>query len=221
MQQAPAAAESPRHLLIFGLIAGVMTVLTISTFFLPEPTASDVLSSYEINTGAYDYGLGVLLLFVVGATPFVASLGSLLIARGRGLVWAAMLLSVVGMFGLALRAGTFLGALYSIANTPSPPATGMPAYEAAIWWGLGNDLNLLGIVAWGAGLLLFGLAAWNSRILPRWLAIIGVIGGASSFILIVPIVAFVLLPVAFGIWCFAVPLLVRRLPTSSTTPAVS
>lgn len=208
--------ENPRHLLIFGIIAGVLTILSLSTFLLPEPTASDALSSYNSNTTAYDYGLAVLLFLVVGATPFVASLGSVLRSQGRGLVWAAMLLSVIGMFSLALRAGTFFGALYSVANTPAPLA-GLPEYEAALWLNLGTELNLLGIIAWGLGFLLFGLAAWNSRILPNWLALVGVIGGVSSLILFVPVVAFLVLPIAFATWCFAVPILVRRIPAGGST----
>jgi hypothetical protein len=88
-----------------------------------------------------------------------------------------------------------------------------------MWLTLDTSVNLLGIVAWGLGLLLFGLAAWNSRILPNWLALIGVIGGVSSLLaLIVPIVAFLVVPIAFGIWCFAVPLLIRRTPGRATTP---
>jgi hypothetical protein len=213
----PALGENPRHLLVFGIVAGIFTLLALSTFLLPEPTASDALSSYKNNTGAYSYGLGALLLLVVGATPFVASLGSVLVSRGRGLVWSAMLLSVLGMFSLALRAGTFFGALYAAANTPAP-LPGIPAYEAALWLNLDTNLNLLGIVAWGLGLLLFGVAAWNSRILPNWLALVGVIGGGSSLILIFPILAFLVLPIAFGIWCFAVPLLIRRTPGSTKTP---
>ncbi len=213
----PAIGESPRHLLIFGIVAGIFTLLSLSTFLLPEPTASDALSSYKNNTAAYSYGLGVLLFLVVFATPFVASLGSALVTRGRGLVWAAMLLSVLGMLCLALRAATFYGALYAAANTPAPDP-GLPAYQAALWLNLDINLNLLGIVAWGLGLLLFGVAAWNSRILPNWLAVVGVIGGASSLILIVPIVAFLVRPTAFGIWCFAAPLLIRRIPARAKSP---
>lgn len=208
-QAVDGVGENARHLLIFGVLAGVLTILALSTFLLPEPAASDALSSYRSNTGAYSYGLGVLLLLVVGATPFVASLGSVLVSRGRGLVWAAMLLSCLGMFSLALRAGTLLGALYSLANTAAP-VPGIPDYETALWLNLGTNLNLLGIVAWGIGLLLFGVAAWNSRVLPKWLALVGIIGGVGGLFLIVPIVAFLVLPTAFAVWCFAVPVLVRR-----------
>lgn len=217
----PAPGENPRHLLIFGIIAGVFTILALSTFLFAEPNATDPLSTYKNNVGAFSYGEGVILFLVVFATPFVASLGSALVSRGRGLVWAAMFLSVLGMLCLALNAATLYGAFYAAANTPAP-IPGIPAYEARLWLNLDTGVNLLGIVAWGFGLLLFGLAAWNSRILPRWLAVVGVIGGGASLLaLIVPIVAFVLIPVAFGIWCFAAPLLVRRLPTSSTTPTAS
>jgi Domain of unknown function (DUF4386) len=221
--EAPASAsfatgENPRHLLIFGIIAGVFTILALSTFLLPEPTASDALSTYKNNVAGSSYSEGVLLFLVVFATPFVASLGSALVSRGRGLVWAAMLLSVLGMLSLALQAATFFGALYAAANTP-PPLPGIPAYEAAFWLTLDTGLNLLGIVAWGFGLLLFGLAAWKSQILPNWLALVGVIGGLSSLILIVPFVAFLTVPITFGIWCFAAPLLIRRIPTSVTAPS--
>jgi hypothetical protein len=217
----PAPGENPRHLLIFGIIAGVFIILALSTFLFPEPSATDPLSTYKNNVVAFSYGEAVILFLVVFATPFVASLGSVLVSRGRGLVWAAMLLSVLGMLCLALNEATLYGAFYAAANTPAP-LPGIPAYEAALWLNLDTGVNLVGIVAWGFGLLLFGLAAWNSRILPNWLALVGVIGGVAGFlVLVVSIVSFVVLPIAFGIWCFAVPLLVRRLPTSSTTPAVS
>jgi len=115
------------------------------------------------------------------------------------------------MLCLALRAATFFGALYAAASTPAP-LPGLPAYEAALWLNLDINLNLVGIVAWG---LVAPPIRSGRVVLPNWLALIGMIGGASSLILIVPIVAFLVLPIAFGIWCFAVPLLIRRISGSA------
>lgn len=211
-------------------MAGILAIVGIVSIFMdPSPSSSqDLLSSFQANTYAYAFSDLFWVVFAVGATPFVVYLAAALRPQGAALTRAAMLLVVFGAFALAAQSATFYGALWSISTTAAPSAA-TQTYEAALWSNLTTGWQMLAFVSLGAGLLLFGGAAWNGRILPKWLAAVAVVGGAAALLGTValgltpqdPSVAFVLIavsPFAFLVWAFAAPLLYRRAASVSSGP---
>lgn len=213
----------------WGIVAGVLSIVGIVSLFT-DPSSSSAqsqLSSFRANQYGYAFSDLFWVVFAVGATPFVAYLASVLRSQGRGLVWAAMLLVLFGVFALAAQSATYYGALWSISTTPAPDVA-TQTYEAALWYNLTTAWQMLAFLSIGAGLFLFGGAAWNSRILPNWLGAVALVGGAGGIlgpILLVsvgPTVAFIpiaLTPVAFLIWAFVAPAVHRRGVADAPSPA--
>ncbi len=192
---------------ISGLLAGILGIVFLASMFLLPllTTAPQALSSYNTHQSAYLFFGAASGLFAVGAVPFIAGLGSSLRARGRELSSSATLLSVLGVFSIALAALLYVASLATISSTAAPtPADAN--YQAALWFTIPIALLVLGTAAWGTGFFLFGLLTWKSGVLPNWLAVIGIVGGVAGWTIVSQPVAFLVsivsiaLPVAFVIW---------------------
>jgi len=46
---------------------------------------------------------------------------------------------------------------------------------------MANPLLPLGGAIWGLGFILFGALAWNSGILPNWMAVVAIVGGVAGW----------------------------------------
>lgn len=179
----PSVAEKRGWFVGFGILAGVLTVVSLASFFvMPSPSsAQDQLSSFNSNQNAYAFGDLFPIVLAAGIVPFLATLASTLRSQGRGLTGAAMLLATVGIFSVAAADGTLYTALWAISATPAPSAA-IQAYEASLWYNFTAAWSFLGVVALSSGLLLYAAAMWNSRIYPNWIGAIGVIGGVGGLL---------------------------------------
>ena len=142
-----------------------------------------------------------------------AILAKLLRPKGSTLASAAQLLVAFGVLLLGFGIFTHVGALLSIVAAGTPPSAPDAAYQAAIWQSLGFYLTDPGLMAFGLGQFLFGWLAWRSGVLPNWVAMVGVGGGAAGLLTLAVyqtgILALVQL-ICFGIWGFATGLLLLR-----------
>ena len=179
----PEAEERPSLLLTFGLLAAVLTIIQVAgAFIAPDPPSpQQVLSFFNANRSGYTFSYLFSIVYAVGSIPFIALVGSILRAKSLGLVSAAVLLLVAGLLLSSVELLLTYGALWSISMTPAP-APGLAAYQANYWFALALPLEALSSIATGAGLLILSWAAWNSRVIPNWLAIIAAIAGTSEII---------------------------------------
>lgn len=216
-------------LILVAFVAEVMTPLPPG--FATRPTQSNwTASQSDLILWAFrSYAWG---LFAVAGIPFFALVGRLLRTRNPHAALVGTLLSAIGLTLYGLR-GILQDSVFAIAGTLTPPASASASYEAVLLGGMVNPLLPLGGAVWGLGLVVFGALAWKSGILPRWLSIVGFIGGAAGWA-IFPVInsnglfagyvlTEILVPFSTAIWAFTFGIVsIRRSlpdsPTASSTP---
>jgi Domain of unknown function (DUF4386) len=124
----------------------------------------------------------VVLAWSVFSVPLAVTLGTLLHRKGRTLASAAQVLVGVGVLLLGFAIFMHIGTLLFIVAVGSSVREEDATYQVAIWSSLGFYLTDPGLMAWGLGQFLFGLLAWRSGVLPNWVAVIGMIGGAAGLL---------------------------------------
>ena len=187
MKNQPRSLEIERKpaFAVFSLLVAALTLLLGVVLYLhPSPTtAAQELSNYNANQASYTTSAYVALTWSVFSIPFVVGLGTLLRAKSSSLALAATLLSSAGilLFGFAyFISAQALGVLGLVGNLA--PGTAEATYHAAFWYYFSVSLLVPALYAWGLGQLLFGWLAWRSRVLPSWLAVLGMISGIASFV---------------------------------------
>jgi hypothetical protein len=108
--------------------------------------------------------LAVLLAVGVGA-----SLVSLHASRGRRLILAAAMLTVIGAAGFVFDAAVELAVLDLASSDMDPAAVALAA--AVLGDGSVETIAFVGILIIWAGLLLFPLGVWKAGRIPQWLAV--------------------------------------------------
>lgn len=186
MKNQPGSLEIERKpaFAVFSLLVAALTLLLGVFLYLhaSPTTAAQELSNYNANQASYTSSAYVALTWSVFSIPFVVGLGALLRAKSSSLALAAALLSSVGilLFGFAyFIPAQALGVLGLVGNLA--PGTAEATYHAAFWYYFSVSLLVPALYAWGLGQLLFGWLAWRSRVLPSWLAVLGMISGIASF----------------------------------------
>ena len=170
------------HAWFLALCAWLSAVLSL-LLLLGQPAVQDParLLAYVADHRAL-IGLEAIaaLMWTVFSVPVVVVLGQLLRVRSATLAATATILSAGGILLLGYSIRTSFGALLSVvaasARLDGPDAM----YQAAIWRNLSFFLSDPGLMTWGLGQLLFGWLARNSRILPNWLAWVGIVGGLAG-----------------------------------------
>jgi Domain of unknown function (DUF4386) len=189
---------------VFSLLVAALTLtLGVVLYLHPSPsTAAQEWSNYNANQAGYVTGAYVALAWSVFSIPFVVGLGTLLRGKSRSLALAATLLSAVGilLFGIAyFIPAQALGVLRLVGNLA--PGTKEAIYQAAFWYYFSVSLLVPALYAWGVGQVLFGWLVWRSRVLPSWLAVIGMISGIASFAPPIRFVQAIVLD-SFMLWSF-------------------
>jgi hypothetical protein len=202
---------------VFSLLGGVLSFLLIgSAGLMPAAHApAELLSHLASHRGAYVLAAVAVLVWAVIAIPFVVGLGALVRPGSPALAEAATLLSAGGI--LLLSFGTFgsIGALLAIvAASDAAPNAATATYQAVVWANLSYYLSDPGLMTLGFGQLLFAGLYWNGRVLPRWVTVLGFVGGTAGLLTLAvyqtPLLALVQLA-SFGVWGLAAgAILLRR-----------
>jgi hypothetical protein len=198
--------DRKRPLGVLAVVAGALSVLLLlASLQPPPPTPAELLAFVSSHRTTYGLFASLVLAWSVFSVPLIVTSAAMLHAKGGTLTIIAQLLSAIGvlLLGFALFAST--GALLAIAAAGgSRPEEA--AYLAAIWSSLGFYLTDPGLMTWGLGQFLFGWIAWRSGMLPNWVAVAGMIGGAAGLLTLAvyqtPVLAIVQL-CSFAVWGFA------------------
>jgi hypothetical protein len=179
-----APIDRKRTFALFSFLAGVLSILLLGAILLSAPPSpTEVLPFFTTNRAIYMVLATVVLTWGVISVPFVVGLESLLGGRSPSLARAATLLSTGGILLLGFGVFTYVGAGLSIvAASELAPRPADAAYQFAIWANLSYYLTDPGLMVWGLGQVLFGSLAWKSRVLPNWLAVLGLIGGTAGLL---------------------------------------
>jgi len=193
----------------FGMVTGILVILYVVGFvFIPSSAqvGETTLSAFESSSSLYYFGLVISVLLALLAVPYFTALGRLLRPRGAATAAAATYLSIIGLFLYAASMVLYVALLSSIQGAAgnSNPATA--AFVANVVGTSSADLTLLGGAAWTFGLFLYAILSWRSRIVPNWLAIVGLVGGVAGFLsfmfgVVGGAMGFVF-AIAFVIWAF-------------------
>jgi Domain of unknown function (DUF4386) len=224
------AARNPALALVLGLVSGVAGVAFVVSLFLggwgvaTPPT--ETLGDFQGSTGSGGFHpywilpVVTVLIFAILLVPRFSLLGEEL-GRGRPvLARTAAYLSATGAVLVALGFLLSYAVLASLASVPAPPGTS-PAYAAAIWASGLASLEGFGLILLAVGLLIFGGLAWNSHVLPRWLAIVGFVGGVAGLFGFVPTWGTdisLVVPVVLIVWCLAVAGILGRTTRGAGSP---
>jgi hypothetical protein len=205
---------------LFGVIAilsGLSFLVHLGIVFaLPSPNSYQELATYRTHQAVYTLLFLSIVVFNVFAVTFLAGLGRLLAPRSSRVAAGATAALAFGIAITGLGVVLSIGALAALAQLPSDPTYAANAtFEAAFWANLQSLTNVFGDAFMGLGLILLGWVAWGSRIIPNWLAIIGVVGGLGALAAIVADPLSGISYLAFTVWSLAVGIIMLRRPLHS------
>jgi hypothetical protein len=205
---------------VFALLAGAFSLWMLLMPPAPLLAPNEFLAYVQSHKAGFAMAAVVILVWVAVSIPYVAGLGILLGTERRILATAAMLLSAGGILLLGFASFVSLGSFLAMAAAAdAAPATGEAAYQVAVWRNLGFYMSDPGLMTWGLGQFLFAALAWKGAVVPRWLAVIGFVGGLAGLLTLAvyqSVVLAVLQIGAFAVWGLATGVLALRrkaLPT--------
>ena len=201
----------------FALAAGISSVLAVLMPPAPDLPGDELLAYIDAHKPAVASAATALLVWMSVSIPFVAGLGVVLAGERKMLASAATLLCAGGILLMAFASFVSLGSFLSLAEAAKAarPA-GETAFQVAVWRNLGYFMSDPGLMAWGFGQFLFALLAWNGAVFPRWLAVIGFIGGVAGLLTLAVYQTAVLALVqisAFAVWGLGTGVIVLRRKT--------
>jgi hypothetical protein len=202
---------------IFGVVAilsGVSFLVHLGVVAaLPSANTYQEVSVYRSNQTIFTLLLLSMLAFTMFGIAFSAGLSRMLAPRSSMLAASATLTLTAGILVTGLGIVLSIGALAAIAQLPSDSAYNTSAaFEGAFWANLQGLTNSFGDGLMGIGLLLLGVVAWDSKTVPNWLAIIGIVGGAGAFLAIASDALSIVSFGAFTVWSIAVGYIILRGP---------
>jgi hypothetical protein len=206
-----------------GLVTGVLILIAFvaeaktPTPFPPFSQANFAASQTDLALWSFrSFAWG---LFAVAAIPFFTLVGRLFRHRNADAASIATLLSVIGATLYVLRAILQDSALAKVGTLAAPSPT-EATYQATLLFAMANPLLPLGGAIWGLGFILFGALTWSSGILPKWMAVVAIVGGVAGWALFPVlnssgqffgyVITEVLVPITTAIWCFACAMIFLR-----------
>jgi MFS family permease len=214
------AASEWRAFAGFALAAGVASVLAVLMSQAPQLPAEELLAYVAAHKAGIASAAVSVLVWMSVSIPFVAGLGVVLAGERKILASAATLLSVGGIFLLGFASFVSIGSSLALAAAAEVVRPGGEVdYQVAVWRNLSFYMSDPGLMAWGFGQFLFALLAWNAAVFPRWLAVVGFIGGIAGLLTLAVYQTAVLALVqigAFAVWGVAVGVIGLR--RKSLTP---
>lgn len=169
----------------FGIVTGILVILYVVGFVLLPSSAQaggTALSAFVSSSNTFYFGLVTSVLLALLAVPYFTALGRLLRPRGAALAAAATYLSIIGLFLYAASTVLYVALLSSIQSATGTTNPVTAAFVANVVGTSSADLTLLGGAAWTFGLFLYAILSWRSRVLPNWLATVGLVGGLAGFL---------------------------------------
>ena len=210
------AAPDRKLLASLSLATGLLTLALVLLSAGPgrmEP--GDLLPYFQAHRARYVISATATLLWILVTIPFVAVLKDMLGPERRALATAATLLSASGVAMLGFGTFVAIGSFFALDSVSSGIAARLQApYQAAIWRAFGFLLSDPGLMALGGGQLLFSWLALGTTV-PRWLVIVGIVGGIAGLLTLAvfqtPILALVQL-LSLAVTAFAAGLALVRAP---------
>lgn len=165
-----------------GIFSALVSLVVIWSILASPTVASppDQLSAFQSSPDVWDIHAAALAVLAAFAIPWVALLASKLRSGGHGVAWATALLLTTGVALVAVAWLVLVGGLNAIVAAGTPPTAAEPTYLAAILSTFESYLETVGDLLGGFGLFLAGWLVWRTGTLPRWLAIVGFIGGIGG-----------------------------------------
>ncbi len=196
-----------------GIFTGLVSLVVIWSI-LASPTITspaDQLSAFQSRPDVWDVHAAALAMLAAFAIPWAALLASKLRSGGRGVAWATALLFTTGVTLVAVAWLVLVGGLNAIVAAGTPPTAAEPTYLAAILSTFQSSLGTVGDLLGGFGLFLAAWLIWRTGTLPRWLTIVGFIGGiGGATSILVPFGNTVLFGAAIVWWTTTGILALRR-----------
>lgn len=178
---------------------------------LPSANSYQEVAVYKAHQTVFVLLLISILLFTMFGVAFSAGLGRVLAPYSSAVAAGASATLAMGILIIGLAIVLSIGALGAISQLPADSSyTSSASFEGAFWASLQGTMNSFGDGLMGLGLLLFGLVAWRSSAVPKWLAVIGLIGGVGGFLAIVADPLAIVSFGAFTVWSIAVGVLLLR-----------
>ncbi len=196
---------------ICGIVFGIVVIAFFFSFLLgpQNQTAEQSLASFGTyrNLAIVQGSLSVLIaLFSI---PYFLSMRDALKAKDRTLASAASTFSIVA-FVLIASIDVVSFAIQTAMSDVYATGTAQDKAAAVVVMTAVGSLSFLPLssAAFGAGLLLYGIAVRGSRTFPNWAGYVGIVAGLVLFVSIVPVSAlgFVTFLVSFVlllVWLFA------------------
>lgn len=212
-------AAPPRLPALLAFLSGVFSLALLILSLVPPPVDPNHLLEFaSTHRTAYALLASIAMGWSIVSVPFIVVLAALLGGVNRPLAASAQLLAVGGVLLLGFAIFTSVGAVLSAVSAGPAPSAEVAAYQVKFWSHLGFYLTDPGLMAWGLGQLLFGWLSWRGRTLPRWVSIIGLIGGAAG-LLTLAVYQTAMLAVlqlsCFAVWAFAIGVILYRIPDTA------
>ena len=196
----PARPASTQRRLGLQRIGGIAGLLAAGTFVFgiamfatsmadytdPDATPADSVAFLVDHQGALlAWYLGIFVVFGAALVP----LGLAVHDRLRGsapilartatvfaMIWAGL------MFATGMISNIGIEVVADLAETDVSQATAVWSSIDAVTNGLGGGNELVG----GIWVLLVSIAAWSSRLLPRWLNVVGIVSAVAGVATVIP-----------------------------------
>jgi len=180
----PSEIDRKKFFSVFSFCSALLTIIFLIDLIHQKPPAlNSPLVAYLVeNKGRFILFAILILVWSVISIPLVIASGILLGKKSKSLAFLATIVSTVGILLLGFGVFTYIAAFLSILNLNTSLNQATSEYHAAIWGQLSYYLTDPGLMIWGFGQLLFGWLAWKAKVLPNWLAVIGIIGGIAGLL---------------------------------------